>query len=93
MVAIAQALVSRPKFLLLDEMSLGFAPVVIERLVSAVRNLLDKGMGIFLIEQFTQLALDVADQAHVIAQGRLKFSVTPDQLKQDRSILEQVYLG
>lgn len=93
MVAIAQALVSRPKFLLLDEMSLGLAPVIIERLVGVVRSLRDKGMGILLIEQFTQLALDVADQAHVIAQGRLKFSGTPDQLKQDRSILEQAYLG
>lgn len=93
MVAIAQALVSRPQYLLLDEMSLGLAPVIIERLVGVVRNLRAKGMGILLIEQFTQLALDVADQAHVIAQGRLKFSGTPEKLKEDRSILEQAYLG
>ncbi|MDC0739570.1 ABC transporter ATP-binding protein [Cognatishimia sp. SS12] len=93
MVAIAQALVSRPKFLLLDEMSLGLAPVIIERLVAVVRKLRDGGMGILLIEQFTHLALDVADRAHVLTQGRLSYSGTPAELKADRSILERAYLG
>ncbi|GAA6210216.1 ATP-binding cassette domain-containing protein [Cognatishimia sp. WU-CL00825] len=93
MVAIAQALVSRPKVMLLDEMSLGLAPVIIERLVGVVRSLRDKGMGILLIEQFTHLALDVADRAHVITQGKLTYSGTPTDLKQDRGILERAYLG
>lgn len=73
MVAIAQALVSRPKVLLIDEMSLGLA--------------------ILLIEQFTQLALGVADHCHVIAQGRLQFSGCPTILKKDRTLLERAYLG
>lgn len=93
MVAIAQALVSRPKVMLLDEMSLGLAPVIIERLVGVVKTLREKGMGILLIEQFTHLALDVADRAHVITQGKLTYSGTPDTLKEDRSILERAYLG
>ncbi|WP_282077413.1 ABC transporter ATP-binding protein [Epibacterium ulvae] len=93
MVAIAQALVSQPKVMLLDEMSLGLAPVIIERLVGVVRNLREKGMGILLIEQFTHLALDVADRAHVLTQGKLSYSGTPDELKRDRSILERAYLG
>ncbi|WP_282095368.1 ABC transporter ATP-binding protein [Epibacterium ulvae] len=93
MVAIAQALVSQPKVMLLDEMSLGLAPVIIERLVGVVRNLREKGMGILLIEQFTHLALDVADRAHVLTQGKLSYSGTPDELKKDRSILERAYLG
>jgi branched-chain amino acid transport system ATP-binding protein len=93
MVALAQALVSRPKILLIDEMSLGLAPVIIERLVEVVRRLRASGMGILLIEQFTHLALSVADRCHVIAQGRLQFSGTPDQLRADPTLLERAYLG
>ncbi len=93
MVALAQALVCRPKFLLIDEMSLGLAPVVIERLVGVVQSLKKKGIGILLIEQFTQLALDVADTCYVIAQGRICFSGKPDTLRSDPSILERAYLG
>ncbi len=93
MVSIAQALVSRPKILLVDEMSLGLAPVVIERLVEVVRKLRDSGIGILLIEQFTQLALDVADRCHVLSQGRLQFSGGPAELRRDRTLLERAYLG
>lgn len=93
MVAIAQALVSKPKVLLIDEMSLGLAPVVIERLVEVIKTLRDAGLGILLIEQFTQLALDVADHCHVISQGKLQFSGVPDVLRKDRSLLERAYLG
>lgn len=93
MVAIAQALVSRPKVLLIDEMSLGLAPVVIERLVEVIRKLRDEGLGILLIEQFTSLALDVADRCHVISQGKLQFSGVPQDLVEDRSMLERAYLG
>lgn len=93
MVAIAQALVCRPRFLLIDEMSLGLAPVVIDRLIGVIRDLRARGMGILLIEQFTQLALDVADHCYVLSQGSLKFSGAPQQLKADRSILENAYLS
>jgi branched-chain amino acid transport system ATP-binding protein len=93
MVAIAQAIVSKPQFLLIDEMSLGLAPVVIERLIDVVRDLRREGMGILLIEQFTHLALDLADECHVIAQGKLQFSGTPAALLQDPSLLERSYLG
>jgi branched-chain amino acid transport system ATP-binding protein len=93
MVAIAQALVGKPKFLLIDEMSLGLAPVVIERLVEVVRDLRGAGLGILLIEQFTHLALDLADECHVMAQGKLQFSGLPSALMQDRALLERAYLG
>lgn len=93
MVAIAQALVSRPRFLLIDEMSLGLAPVIIDRLIDVIRDLRTRGIGILLIEQFTQLALDVADQCYVLSQGTLRFEGPPAQLKADRSILERAYLG
>lgn len=93
MLSIAQALVSRPKFLLIDEMSLGLAPVVIDRLVSVVQLLRAKNIGILLVEQFTQLALDVSDHAYVMAQGKLRFSGSPEKLKSDSEILEKAYLG
>lgn len=93
MVAIAQALVSRPRFLLIDEMSLGLAPVIIDRLIGVIRDLRDQGIGILLIEQFTQLALDVADRCYVISQGEIKFDGLPAQLKADATILERAYLG
>lgn len=93
MLSIAQALVSRPKFLLIDEMSLGLAPVVIDRLVSVIQLLRAKNIGILLVEQFTQLALDVSDHAYVMAQGKLRFSGSPNKLKSDPEILEKAYLG
>jgi len=93
MVAIGQALVSKPRFLLIDEMSLGLAPVIIDRLIDVIRELRAQGIGILLIEQFTQLALDVADYCYVLSQGKLRFEGRPEQLKSDRSILERAYLG
>ncbi len=93
MVAIAQALVSRPKFLLIDEMSLGLAPVIIDRLIDVILDLRLQGLGILLIEQFTQLALGVADHCYVLSQGEIKFDGSPQELKGDQSILERAYLG
>jgi len=93
MVAIAQALVAKPKFLLIDEMSLGLAPVIIERLLGVIKTLRDKGIGILLIEQFTQLALGVADKCYVLSRAEIQFSGSPDQLRSDPTILERAYLG
>ena len=93
MVAIAQALVSRPRFLLIDEMSLGLAPVIIDRLIDVIRDLRARGIGILLIEQFTQLALGVADRCYVLSQGEVKYDGMPAALKSDQSILERAYLG
>ena len=93
MVAIAQALVLRPQFLLIGEMSLGLAPVIIDRLIGVIRDLRAKGIGILLIEQFTQLALDEADRCYALSQGEVKFAGNLAQLKSDASILERAYLG
>ncbi|WP_342078632.1 ATP-binding cassette domain-containing protein [Yoonia sp. SS1-5] len=93
MVALGQALVARPKYLMIDEMSLGLAPVIIERLIGVLHTLRDRGIGILLIEQFTHLALDVADFCYVLSGGQVRFSGLPAELKQDRRILENAYLG
>lgn len=93
MVALAQALISRPRYMLINEMSLGLAPVIIDRLVGVIRDLRARGIGILLIEQFTHLALDVADYCYVLSRGSIRFAGRPDALKADRTILETAYLG
>lgn len=93
MVALAQALVCNPRFLLVDEMSLGLAPVVIDRLMGVLQQLSSRGIGILLIEQFTQLALAVSDHCYVLNQGRLRFSGLPAELQSNPEILHSAYLA
>jgi len=93
MLAIAQVLISRPRFLLLDEMSLGLAPIIVERLVDVVRDLRSNGIGILLIEQFTRLALELADYCHVLSRGRSMFSGEAATLVANPDVLSQAYLG
>ena len=93
MLALGQALVCRPKILLIDEMSLGLAPVVIERLIEVLRQLKSEGLGILLIEQFTHLALELADHAMVISRGNIRYNGVPEILKSETDILQNAYLG
>ncbi|MEX0583885.1 MAG: ATP-binding cassette domain-containing protein [Sneathiella sp.] len=93
MVALAQAIVSRPRYLLVDEMSLGLAPIVIERLMKVLIALKEKGMGILLIEQFTHLALGISDYSYVLNGGKVVFSGLPKELNDNPEILHQAYLS
>lgn len=93
MVALAQALVGHPKVLLIDEMSLGLAPVIIERLLEAVHKLAARGVGVLLIEQYTHLALELADRAIVMYRGRLRFSGAARELRDKPEILRSIYFG
>src|SRR5262249_32686456 len=81
MLAIGQALVAQPRFLVIDEMSLGLAPIVVRRLVPALRRIADAGVGVILIEQFTHLALDLAVDAYAMAQGRVVLHAPAAQLQ------------
>lgn len=92
MVVLAQALVSRPLFLLLDELSLGLAPVVVNRLVPAIRAIAESGIGVLLIEQFATVALGLAGHAHVMEGGRLRFSRPAKDLRDDPTMLRSAYL-
>lgn len=92
MLALAQALVRAPRYLVIDELSLGLAPVVVARLTGTLTDLRDVGTGILLIEQFAEVALDMADEAHVMDQGRLTFSGTPDTLRDNPDLLHTSYL-
>ena len=93
MLALAQALIAKPKFILADEMSLGLAPVVVKRLMGVVARLAQQGVGILLIEQFTGVALKLAAEVHVMARGTLPYSGAPGPLIEDPDILHRAYLA
>jgi branched-chain amino acid transport system ATP-binding protein len=92
MVVLAQALVSNPSFILIDELSLGLAPVVVKRLIPTIREVAESGVGVLLIEQFATLALGLAYRAHVMEGGELRFSGLATELTERPELLESAYL-
>ena len=92
MVVLAQALVSKPSFILVDELSLGLAPVVVKRLVPALERAASEGIGVLLIEQFVHVALAVAESAYVIEGGRIVYHGTAAELKEHPERLHSAYL-
>jgi branched-chain amino acid transport system ATP-binding protein len=94
MLAMARALVSNPKCLLVDEMSLGLAPIIVERLLPIVRDIADQtGCGVLVVEQHVHMALEVADRGYVLNHGRMMMSGDAADLRANRSLLEASYLG
>ena len=93
MLAVAQALVSRPAFLLADELSLGLAPIVLGRLVEAMRVIAAAGTGVLLIEQFTTIALELATDAYLMERGQFTWSGPAATLKDRPELLHQAYLA
>lgn len=85
MLAIGRALMGRPKVLMLDEPSMGLAPVVIREIYKEIRRLKESGITILLVEQNARLALNVADHALVISAGQAKFSGTAEAILRDTS--------
>lgn len=93
MVALGHALMSAPKYLVIDEMSLGLAPLIVKRLFGVVRELQSQGVGIVLIEQFTDLALGVANHAVVLRGGQDKYNGPAGILLADPEQLDEAYFG
>jgi branched-chain amino acid transport system ATP-binding protein len=94
MLAVARALARQPRLLLLDELSLGLAPVVVERLLPRVREYANEsGCGVLLVEQHVQLALEVADRGYVLSHGEVVLNRPVEELRADRKLLIASYLG
>jgi branched-chain amino acid transport system ATP-binding protein len=92
MVAIARAMMAKPKLLLLDEPSMGLAPLMVETIFEVIQNLNQQGMTILLVEQNARLALSMADRAYVMESGAITLSGSADQLLNDDRV-RQAYLG
>jgi branched-chain amino acid transport system ATP-binding protein len=93
MVAVAQALLARPRYLVVDELSLGLAPLVVKRLADVLQQVAARGTGVLLIEQFTSMALEMATHANVLVRGRMAWTGPASELRQRPDILERSYLG
>ena len=92
MVVLAQALVSEPKVILIDELSLGLAPVVISRLIPTLRTIAEAGIGILLIEQFATVALGLANRAYIMNGGRIEYEGPASELRLRPELLHMAYL-
>jgi len=94
MLAVARGLARGPRLLLLDELSLGLAPVIVEGLLPVVQQYaLDSGCGVLLVEQHIQLALEIADRGYVLSHGEIVLRDRAEVLKGDRELLISSYLG
>jgi branched-chain amino acid transport system ATP-binding protein len=92
MVAIARALVGRPQLLLLDEPSLGLAPIIVRSIFDAFKTLRQRGLTILIVEQMAWIGLEVCDRAHVLENGRIALSGTSKELAANPRVME-AYLG
>ena len=93
MVAMAQAFLAKPRFMIVDELSLGLAPTVVKRLAEALTLAAEDGIGVLLIEQFANLALGLASHALVMERGRIVFDGSSQTLRQQPDILHGAYLA
>jgi branched-chain amino acid transport system ATP-binding protein len=94
MLAMARALVSEPKVLLVDEMSMGLAPIIVERMMPIVRRIADEtGTAVMIVEQHVHMALSIADRGYVLNHGNLVMEGTATELLANRGLLEASYMG
>ena len=92
MLAIARGLMARPRILLMDEPSVGLAPLIVEEIFDLIRELNSQGVTIFLVEQNARMALTLAHRFYLIEGGEITFSGTPGELEEDE-IIHRAYLG
>ncbi len=92
MVVLAQALVSSPRFVLVDELSLGLAPVIVKRLMPAIEAVAASGIGVLLIEQFAHVALALAESAYILEGGRIRYEGPAQRLVDEPDLLHSAYL-
>ena len=92
MLAIGRALMANPKIILLDEPSMGLAPVIVQEVFAIIKKLKEAGITLLLVEQFAKSALEVADYAYVLEHGRIAVEGTPEELAKNERVLA-AYLG
>jgi branched-chain amino acid transport system ATP-binding protein len=92
MLAIGRALMARPRLVIFDEISLGLAPVIMDRLYQALKLLKEAGVTLVVIEQDIDRALELADEAHVLDRGVIGLSGRPDEVRSDAR-LKHIYVG
>jgi branched-chain amino acid transport system ATP-binding protein len=93
MLVLARALLSRPSVLVIDELSLGLAPIIVHGLLPVVRRLADTGVAVLLVEQYAPLALEIGDGVHVLNRGRVVASGTCTEMAEKPDVLRRAYLG
>ena len=93
MLVLARSFAAEPRFLLIDEMSLGLAPVVFQRLLPFVQRFAEHGTGVLLVEQFTHMALGIATEAMVVSSGRVSYHGAAQPLRDSPATLHAAYLG
>ena len=93
MLVLARALAAQPRLLLVDELSLGLAPLMVTRLLAALREAAAEGMGVVLVEQHARQALEVADRAYVLLRGRIELEGTGADMLTRLPEIERTYLG
>jgi branched-chain amino acid transport system ATP-binding protein len=93
MVAMGRAILSKPRLVMIDEMSQGLAPSVVRQLFEIIRVFRDEGIAVLLVEQFVESALDVADRAYVFEHGSIGLSGAAAELRSDRKLVAGSYLG
>jgi branched-chain amino acid transport system ATP-binding protein len=92
MVVLAQALVSAPQYIIIDELSLGLAPVVVQRLIPTITDITHTGTGVLLIEQFATVALSMSHHAYVMEGGHIQYTGPAQQLRDNPDQLHSAYL-
>jgi len=93
MVVLARTFAAKPRYIMIDEMSLGLAPVVFLRLIPVIQDIAASGVGVLLVEQFAHLALKAASEALVVTSGRVSYQGSAAELLADDDLLRRAYLG
>ena len=93
MLALGMTFLLKPRLLMVDELSLGLAPIVVERLLRMVREVAALGVTVILVEQSVNVALELADTAYFMERGRIRFNGPTEELLQRRDLLRSVFLG
>ena len=91
MLAIGHALMARPRYVLIDEMSLGLAPLIVKRLVGVVSELAASGVGVLLVEQFVEVALQLASDIVVLRKGQVRLASTAEAIAVNRELITEAY--